>query len=55
MLEFQKIIIHKIIPKERIVYLDIYRYNYEITNSYVGDYLSSHDLPNILLGKFKIM
>jgi len=52
MLEFQKIIIHKIIPKERIVYLDIYKYNYEITNCYVGDYLSSHDLPNILLGRF---
>lgn len=52
MLEFQKFIIHKFIPKERIVYLDIYKYNYEITNCYIGEYLSSYDLPNILLEKF---
>jgi len=49
MLGFQKFIIHKIIPEDKIIYLDIYKYNYVIKNCYIGDYISSYDIPKSLL------
>ena len=48
MLEFQKLLILSIVPESKIVYLDIYRYNYNITNGYIGLYQNINSLPNKL-------
>jgi capsular polysaccharide biosynthesis protein len=53
MLEFQKEIISKMIPKNKIIYLDIYRYNYKITKCYVGKYFCSSKLPDQLFNKYQ--
>lgn len=53
MLPFQSFMIKKMVPEENIIYLDIYKYNYNIKNCYVGDYESSFMIPNILLDKFR--
>ena len=49
MLSFQKSIIQKIIPEENIIYLDIYKYNYIIKKCYVGNYISTHNIPDVLV------
>ena len=49
MLNFQKEILFKLVPKSNIEFLDIYQYNYEIINAYVGDYISPNFIPTQLL------
>ena len=53
MLDFQKELLYKLIPKENIIYLDIYRYNYVINNCYIGKYISASNLPLHLLNKYQ--
>ena len=48
MLNFQKEILFKLVPKSNIEFLDIYQYNYEIINAYVGDYISPNFIPTEL-------
>ena len=52
MLPFQKDILYKLIHN-KVIPLDIYRYNYKITNCYVGKYLSASILPNLLFKKYQ--
>lgn len=53
MLQFQKEIILKLIPEDKIIYLDIYRYNYNISNCYIGKYYNASNLPEILFNKYQ--
>ena len=55
MLDFQKNIIHKLVPEDKIIYLDIYRYNYKITNCYVGNYIDIDTIPTFLLDKYQLL
>lgn len=55
MLDFQKNIIHKLIPEDKIINLDIYRYNYKITNCYVGNYIDIDTIPTFLLDKYQLL
>lgn len=48
MLDFQKEILFKLVPKSNIEFLDIYQYNYEIINAYIGDYISPNFIPTEL-------
>ena len=48
MLNFQKEILFKLVPKSNIEFLDIYQYNYEIINAYIGDYISPNFIPTEL-------
>ena len=48
MLDFQKEILFKLVPKSNIEFLDIYQYNYEIINAYIGDYISPNLIPTEL-------
>jgi len=52
MLPFQKDILYKLIHN-KVIPLDIYHYNYKITNCYVGKYLSASILPNLLFKKYQ--
>ena len=51
----KKNIILKLIPKDKIIYLDIYRYNYKITNCYVGSYIDIKSIPTFLLEKYQLL
>ena len=55
MTPFQKNIILKLVPEDKIIYLDIYKYNYEIKNCYVGNYINIHSIPDLLLDKYQII
>ena len=55
MIDFQKNTILRLVPEDKIIYLDIYKYNYEITNCYVGNYLDISTIPEFLLDKYQIM
>jgi capsular polysaccharide biosynthesis protein len=48
MLDFQKEILFKLVPQFNIEFLDIYQYNYEINNAYIGHYISPDFIPNQL-------
>ena len=48
MLDFQKDILFKLIPQSNIEFLDIYQYNYEIYNAYIGHYVSPDTIPSQL-------
>ena len=55
MLDFQKDMILKLVPENRIEYLDIYQYNYNIDKCYVGYYQSINNIPNYLFDKYQMM
>lgn len=55
MLEFQKNIILSLVPENKIVYLDIYQYNYEISECYIGTYLNIDSIPNYLFDKYQML
>jgi len=55
MLNFQKNIILKLVPEDRIEYMDIYKYNYKITNCYVGNYIDISAIPTFLLDKYQLL
>ena len=55
MTPFQKNIILRLVPEDKIIYLDIYKYNYEIKNCYVGNYINIDSIPDLLLNKYQII
>ena len=55
MTPFQKNIILRLIPENKIIYLDIYKYNYRIKNCYVGNYININSIPDFLLDKYQII
>ena len=55
MTPFQKNIIFRLVPEDKIIYLDIYKYNYEIKNCYVGNYINIDSIPDLLFNKYQII
>lgn len=52
-LEFQKEILKSIVSDENILYIDIYKFNYDITNCYIGKYYDTSSIPLSLFTKYQ--
>lgn len=53
MLPFQKKIILSLVSESDIIYLDIYKFNYNIINCYLGKYLDVDKIPIILFNMYQ--